>query len=259
MLKASDIDRIAKNVEDITTQLNNLGRSHVNKALRHRVTVESHDDGDGYDGLDGDPADGDEGYEDVSNPSMEASDEERPGYADDELDDEDDEDDEDEFDKRSINEVLRENDAANRPGARKTSDHSTWRTKAQAMVDHISHEEGCSKTEALQRLRSRYPDIANGNPINKSAPPSFEDLVNVEMRKGVNREIAAQRVVQLHGFNAFAGGVSKRLVKGANAEFEFQKRVGQVMDADDVDASEATRRVRREDPSLYRALQRSTR
>jgi hypothetical protein len=242
-LDADAIDRVADEVDTIVKQLARLGRQdEVRKA--HRITFEHFDDGE-------DPEEAAEDYGDGdSNPSLEAS--EADGDYDEDGED-------DELDKRSINEVVRTNDPSNRPGSRKTSDHSTWKTKTQAMVDHISRTENCPKTEALRRLRDRYPDIANGNPINKSAPPTFEDLVNSEMAKGVTREIAGQRIVQLHGYNAFAGGVSKRLVKGANAEYAFQKRVGEVMYEDDVDAAEATRRVRKEDPTLFAALQRSTR
>ena len=97
-----------------------------------------------------------------------------------------------------------------------------------------------------------------GNTVGKSAPTTYEDLVNAEIAKGFSRELAGQRVAQAHGYRAL-DHVGKSLRKGADAQWEFQKRVDEVMYDDGVDASEATRRVRLEDPNLFRALQRSGR
>src|SRR6516164_8077531 len=116
----TDLDTLAKRLNDVTAE--------IDKQLRHRVTVESHDgEDDGYDGYDGD-------HQDVSNPSMDAADDsDEPDDGDyNELPD----DDEDDLGKRSVNEYLREHDTSNRPGALKTSDHATYRTKTQAMVDN---------------------------------------------------------------------------------------------------------------------------
>ena len=178
----TDLDTLAKRLNDITAE--------IDKQLRHRVTIESHD-GDGYDDAD---------YEDVSNPSLEADDDsdEPDDHNYNELPD----DDEDDLGKRSVNEYLREHDTSNRPGALKTSDHATYRTKTQAMVDNIAASENCTKTEAMRRLREWHPDVVNGTPVSKRGPTTFEDLVNIEMAKGLNSEVAAQRVAQQHGFRA---------------------------------------------------------
>jgi hypothetical protein len=111
--------------------------------------------------------------------------------------------------------------------------------------------------------RQHYPDVyrsyqghTNNSDTSKRAPTSFDDLVAQEMKKGVTAEIAGQRIAQLHGFRAFDHG-SRITKRRGDLLYEFQKRVDEIMYADGVDATEATRRARQEDARLFSALQRA--
>ena len=80
--------------------------------------------------------------------------------------------------------------------------------------------------------------------------------MNVEINKGFSRELAGQRVAQLHGFRAL-DTVTPRFAKGVDVEYTFLKRAEEIMSDDGVDSCEALRRARMEDPRLFRQLQRS--
>jgi hypothetical protein len=253
------IDELADRVNEVVAKINNL----VGKA-RHRVIVE-HDDG-----LDGDPMDDGDGYEDVSNPSMEADNSDNDG--DNESDDGDNSDDDEEEDdagvtKASINAVLRENSEADRPGRLKSSDHGRTRHKFEALTDKIKNDHGIPKSQAMAYARQQYPDVyrsyqnhvsSSSTSYAKRGPTTAQDLIAAEIRKGFSPELAGQRVAQLHGFRAF-DTVTPRFAKGVNLEYTFLKRAEEIMDVDQVDATEALRRARLEDPRLFRAFQRSGR
>jgi hypothetical protein len=76
------------------------------------------------------------------------------------------------------------------------------------------------------------------------------------MRKGVNREVAMQRLAQQHGFRMF-DQPSRLQKRREDLLYEFNKRTSEIMETDGVDATEATRRARLEDPRLFSALQRA--
>jgi hypothetical protein len=180
--------------------------------------------------------------------------------------------------------LIQSNDRANRPGARHSSRHPEHRATIAAAtrpggrhkfddrVDFVKDRDGVSKSVAMQRARLEYPGdyesyqkfLAGssaqeqyarrsvGTTVGKREP----DLVELEMRKGVTRGVAAQRVAQLHGYRGF--DTPSRITKRrADLAWEFAKRVDEIMNMDGVDATEATRRARLEDRALYVALQRA--
>jgi hypothetical protein len=237
----TNIDELTKRVNSLVAEIDDA----VAKA-RHRVIVE-HDDGDGgY-------------YEDVSDPSLDASDD-----SDNDSNDLDDDEEDGAVRKDVVNPYLRERDRDNRPGALSSSTHAPNRHKFEALVDKIKNDQGIPKSQAMAYAREQYPEVYRSyqrhtNSVEstfKRAPTTFEGLVNAEMRKGVNSEVAAQRVAQLHGFRAF--DQPSRIVKRrGDLLYTFQKRVDDIMHEDGVDATEATRRARQEDPRLFSAMQRA--
>jgi hypothetical protein len=249
------LNRLQAEVDDLIAKID----QEVTKG--HRITIETDthngDDDDGY-------GDGD------SNTSLASSesDDDDNGNGNDNGNDVDDEEDDDDVSKAldgTDSNTYYENvhSAANRPGALKTSTHSQPRHKFEALVSHIANDQGCPKSEAMAIARQHYPDVyrsyqrhTSNSDTSKRAPSSFEDLVNAEMAKGCNREIAGQRVAQLHGFRAFDNG-SRITKRRGDLLYEFQKRVDEIMYKDGVDATEATRRARMEDPALFRAMQRA--
>jgi hypothetical protein len=244
-LEMTDIDALQKKVADLLADLG----TEIDKARHRKVTVEHYDDGDP-----------DAEYEDVSNPAMSANDDTNGTDENDDttLDDEDDEEPEEELTKATINAAVMRNDPANRPGARKESTHSQSKHKFEALVSKIVNEHGIPASQAQAYVRVQYPDLYHS--FQQFTPASTAkrapDLVEAEMAKGCTREVAAQRVAQLHGFPGFANPtrIEKRR---ADLVWEFQKRVDEVKRDDRVDAAEATRRVRLEDPPLFAAMQRA--
>jgi hypothetical protein len=249
----TDLDNLEKKVAALMREID----KEVAKA-KHTYTF-SHDDGEDGDGY-GD--DGDD-YND-SNPSLDASNDDdddgdieklgpgpRPRYPGDAshagL----------HYPQDDLADALQSNDEDDRPGDLQTTDHATYRHHVQRAVDNISATENCPKEEALRRLRARHPAIANGSvPVAKRAATDFDSLVSREMKKGVNREIAGQRIAQQFGFRAFDNG-SRITKRRGDLIYEFQKRVDEIMWKDQVDATEATRRARMEDPRLFAAMQRA--
>jgi hypothetical protein len=178
--------------------------------------------------------------------------------------------------------------AADRPGSLKTTSHPAYprRTGVTAAtvpaarhsfdnrVDEIKNRDAVTKQVALQRARIEFPDDYQsfqafhagtstaeqrarrdgyGVNVGKSREP---DLVELEMAKGCTREVAAQRIAQLHGFPGFANPT--RIEKHrADLVWEFEGRVNEIMRKDRVDATEATRRARLEDWELFSAMQRA--
>jgi hypothetical protein len=236
----TNIDALTKKVNDLMAELG----TEIAKARHRKVTVEHYDDGDP-----------DAEYEDVSNPAMSADDDTNgTDEADDTALDDDEEDGED-LQKATINAAVMRNDPANRPGALKETTHSQSKHKFEALVSKIVNEHGLPKSQAMAYARTNYPDLYTsyqGFSTAKRAP----DLVEIEMLKGCTREVAAQRVAQLHGFRGFSNPT--RIEKHrADLVWEFQKRVGEIVRMDGVSADEATRRARKEDWELFSALQRA--
>jgi hypothetical protein len=172
------IDQLAKRVSDLVSEI-----EHVAKA-KHTYTF-SHDD----------HTDGD--YEDVSNPSTDATDSQNS--------DDDEEDDGDDMQKATINAAQLRNDRTYRPGDLPVSDHFKQRHKFEALTDKIKNEQGIPASEAQAYVRRIYPDVYRSYQrfTSDSTAKRAPDLVELEMRKGVTREVAMQRIAQLHGFRAF--------------------------------------------------------
>jgi hypothetical protein len=244
----TNIDRLEKRVANLLAALG----AEVAKA-KHTFTVTHDDHTDDNDGVDD--------YEDVSNPSMDADDDTAGITAendDSELEDGEDEEPEEELTKSTINAAVMENDHAQRPGARKQSTHPQRKHKFEALVSHIANDQGIPRSTAMAYARTNYPDLYHSfqqfTPASTAKRAPDLDLVEAEMAKGCTREVAAQRVAQLHGFPGFANPtrIEKRR---ADLVWEFQKRVDEVMRKDRVDATEATRRARLEDWELFSAMQ----
>jgi hypothetical protein len=211
---------------------------------KQRFTLE-HDDG----------ADDDDNgtYQDVSNPSMDAAD--NTDEPDDDEVEYDDDDDGEEVHKASVNEYLRENSEADRPGHLKSSSHtssSNMRHKFEALTEHVKNTEGVPKSYAMALARQRYPDVyadyVNGGRVAKRA----DDLIEAEIRKGFTPAMAAQRVANLYGYRGFD-----------NEHVTFQKGCGIAFEdaAEDIyantelDRCESLRKARRDNPRLWRAMQ----
>jgi hypothetical protein len=216
----SNLDRLEKELDEMLLKLKSKNQS---------------DDGDGYD--------------DASDPTADAS------ANSDNVDDEEDDDDEvDKVLKATVNRFVQTNDAPEgRPGKLKTVDHATWRTKMQQIAEGIAASENCSKTEALRRARERNPALSHQN-LSKSAPSTYEDLVNAEMKKGCNCETAAQRVAQLHGYRAFDNRV---ISKGEVASAVLEQAAADLYQSDgSLSRCEALRKARLSNPNLFRKMQR---
>ena len=72
------------------------------------------------------------------------------------------------------------------------------------------------------------------------------------MAKGCNYEMAAQRVCQAHGYDAFN---NRMMAKGSqDIEARFRKIVKSLSYEHDISLEEATRLARKRNPHLYRAL-----
>src|SRR6516225_78242 len=102
--------------------------------------------------------------------------------------------------------------------------------------------------------RTNFPDVfasyqEHTKPVNKSAPPTYEDLVAAEMKKGCNFQTAAQRVAQLHGFRAFDNQTSFAKADVASAALE---NVADSLHQSDASLSrcEALRAARKARPDL---------
>jgi hypothetical protein len=237
----TDIDELTKRVNDLVGEIDHFAKA------RHTYTF-SHDDGN----------DGD--YEDVSNPSFSAEEDSDNGN-----DDEEEDDNNTDLGKASINAVLRTNSTADRPGALKHSDQTQPRHKFEALVSKIVNEQGIPKSQAMAYARQQYPDVyrsyqqlTNGNGTTvKRAPVTFEDLVGEQMAKGCNYEVAAQRVMQLHGAAALHNrAFSKRVGRAENAEDELLKSAQDLwLDGDTADRCDALRKARLDNPRLFKALQ----
>jgi hypothetical protein len=189
----------------------------------------------------------DDGIDDVSNPAAHADggDEEEP---------EDDEE-EEAVEKASVNEFLRVDDTSNRPGGLSSSSHGQGGHKFERLINDIKNERGVPGSQAAHIARSEFPDVFreyqdSKKPIfGKRAP----DLVGAEMAKGCTREVAMQRVAQLHGYPAFAG----TLAKAADAEADFIAAAAEMQERDpSLDACSALRKARLSNPALYKRLQR---
>jgi hypothetical protein len=136
------------------------------------------------------------------------------------------------------------------------------RHKFDARVDLVAERDGVSRNVAMSRARQEFPESyadyqmwlaeqptnaqhmrRSGYGVAKRAPTTFEDLVTQEMRKGVNMEIAAQRVMQTHG----SAALRSRALGPRSDPARITKRLTQRIDelrADGLTGCEALRKLR---------------
>jgi hypothetical protein len=268
----TDIDRLTKQLDDLVQRIDHaLDADDLSKRVQ-RFHLE-HDDGVDDGNGNGNGANGGDGGDGGSYPDTwsEHADASADGNNVDLADGEDDGDDgdvEDDFDKRSINEYLRENNEQNRPGSLDHSSHvssSNSRHKFEALALKVKNDNGIPMSAALAQARMQFPEVfadfqrwRGVNGIGKRAPATYEDLLNAEMAKGLNAECAAQRVAQMYGFRALDfRSLSKRQQASVVAEDELMKRAQAHWEADPTASrTDALRAARQSSPRLYRALQR---
>jgi hypothetical protein len=261
---SAEVDRLIKRID------------HYTKAkTKHRVVFEHHmdtpDDGDHGSSSNFGYGDGD------SNPSASAdnSDNDDDGdndNPDNELPDEDEDEDAvvakalDGSDSNSY--LVNRNDGSNRPGALKTSTHAQPRHKFEALTLKIKNDRGVSATEAQAIARREYPETFRSfqehsntysGRTSKAAPTTFEQLVSAEMKKGVTREIAGQRVMQAHGSHALRHrSINKRDWGTIAAEDELLKRADHIWSNSSLSRTEALREARLANPRLFKFLSRGS-
>jgi hypothetical protein len=218
----------------------------------------------------------DDDYEDVSNPSMDAAD-------DDGDDGDDDDDDEDNMDKafheRSTSgapaRMRGQHVAVNRPDTYRLSAEPqpqgrTKRHRFESRIERIRSRDGVSKTEAMSRARVEHPvlfaeyqdhlarrstsqqHVTRGwDQVGKRGSETFESLVSEQIAKGCSPSLAAQRVANLHGYEAMRNSMYKGESRLAD---RFQKRVDRLIE-EGYSGTDACQIVRQSDPLLFKAMQ----
>ena len=143
-----------------------------------------------------------------------------------------------------------------------------------AKVAFVMDRDAVSKNEAMATARREYPDVYQdyqqfnaSTPTNEQAtrrgnykigkstsPITYEDLVSDEMRKGCNMEVASQRVMQQHGSAALRHrflAIEKNYIPiGA----QLTEAAEAIMLEEDCSRTEALRKARLQNPSMYKAL-----
>jgi hypothetical protein len=146
------------------------------------------------------------------------------------------------------------------------------RTSFDDHVDRIAERDKCSRLIAQQKARVEQPasyqafqQFTSEEPTStqamrrdrgmttKAAPTTWEDRIAHEMAsKGVTEEIAKVRVLQAGG-----GAVLRHTMiqkRGPSITRTFAKAAAEIMEMDGVDRCESLRRLRKERPDWYRAL-----
>ena len=141
-----------------------------------------------------------------------------------------------------------------------------------AKVAFVMDRDAVSKNEAMATARREYPDVYQAyqgfqasSPTNEQAtrrgnykigkstsPITYEDLVSDEMRKGCNMEFASQRVMQQHGSAALRHRfLAKNYIP---IEAQLTEAAEEIMAEEDCSRTEALRKARLQNPSIYKAL-----
>jgi len=88
---------------------------------------------------------------------------------------------------------------------------------------------------------------------------SYEQLISEECARGCNETVAAQRVLQAHGYRALDkrdSFIAKGLAASGVVEDRFYKAADDIIERDGLDSRmEGLRKARLENPKLFRALQ----
>jgi hypothetical protein len=246
-MKAPDLDKLEREVAAVIEKIDTI----LGKRAQ-RTTLENDDDNEGDD------------INAASNPSLEAGDNddnhENNVIDDDQGEDEDDDQEEDEDDNQEEDEdICKLVPTTTRPRP----------TEFDKRVEFVRGRDGISKIEAMSRAREEFPGeyqrhqrFHSDDPIlaqstrrasfGKSAPVTFEDLVEIEIRKGCNESVAAQRVVTMYGSAVLRDRLSKRAtdIKGTFADV-----TAGILDTEDCSRTEALRKARLSNPRLFKALQ----
>jgi hypothetical protein len=148
------------------------------------------------------------------------------------------------------------------------------RHKFSAKINEIAERDNVPKHVAQTTARLEHPDLYEDYQnklsrqattaqavvrglhfVDKRARPSYEAMVAAEMnRAGVTEEIAKVRLAQQYGFRVLDHQSS--LSKAAERITDrFQKRVYDIADELGCDLTEASQIARRENPTLFKALQ----
>ena len=140
------------------------------------------------------------------------------------------------------------------------SRHAGGRTRFDDHVDHVKGRDGCSHLEAMSRARREKPGLfrasqgySNG-PVSKHAPPTWESLVQAEMAKGCNAEIAGQRVLQREGSAALRSTSPFAKSEETTCAARLQKRAEEISFDTGCDMTVALRKARLERPWLVQAM-----
>jgi predicted nucleic acid-binding protein len=146
------------------------------------------------------------------------------------------------------------------------------RHKFDSRIEFVMDRDQCSRSEAMSRARQEFPETyadyqdalacqstaaqataRGGKGVAKSRSATFEDLVRAEMlTKGVNSEVAAQRIMQQHGSFALRSRMAKR---AETASDTLQKHACWIAENTGADLTSALRKARELDPALYDATQ----
>jgi hypothetical protein len=231
---------------DITTACDLLDKAKrdLNQQLSDLEEIGQDDDGE--------PDDDDE---DASNPSLEKAAD--SGMA---------------FDHRNMGPVAvdHEHQATTHRTGLWPSTQQPDRHKFHSRIEFVQQRDGVNRSTAMGRARLEYSaDYENfqrwqsgttaqqqqsDRSVKRAAPETFEDLVSAEIRKGVNMEVAGQRVLQRYGSQALRNRFL--LAKGASEISErFEKRLDAIQARDLCSRTDAQRTLRKEDPRLFSTLQ----
>jgi hypothetical protein len=239
------MDELGKQCDDLIVKVDRATGALSKR--KQRFTLE-HDDGHDDDGDNGTVDDTWSEAADAKAKGNNASLDD--GEYDGEYDDDDDE--EEDVGKRSVNEYLRENSEADRPGSLKSSTHSHKPHKFEALVTAISNTEGVPRSYAMSLARQRHPDdyddYVNGGRVSKRA----DDLIEMEIRKGFSPELAKIRVANLYGFRAFDHD-HVSFAKGCL--YEFADAAADIYENSGLDRCESLRKARLSNPRLFKAMQ----
>jgi hypothetical protein len=247
-LDSNDLDACEASLDSLLQKLD--------KALRHRVTVTSHDDG--------------KGDLNASNPSDQVNHDDDQDIGDDGDAEDDDGEDNGKTKKGAMDFLtalrkhsntyhLNTKSEDDRPGSltnlprHPSSDHS--RHKFETVVQRLINERGLPRSEALSEARRTHQDLfasyqqhTAGN-VSKSA----SDLVSREMaRAGVTEEIAKVRLTQLYGADIL-GDVTP-MTKGDSALYTLEKRAAELADHYGCEMTEALRMAPQESPLLHKRV-----
>jgi hypothetical protein len=146
------------------------------------------------------------------------------------------------------------------------------KTRFDALVDKIVQRDGVSRMIAQQRARvenpsayTDYQDLSSELPTSRQhmrrpvgqttkryydEGSSYEDLLARELKKGVNMEVGAQRVLQQFG----SAALHSKMYKTENLSDRFARIVKRISESEGLPMEMATREARLRNPNLVKAM-----